>query len=467
MSKKVPKVLICCGDKNMTPYSEFIELAKLLEQHGWSCSFICSDYVSYEVFAKITNSGFEVSCNPFSDRIGKEVSNDDRSGQKAHKNNLAKIKKLLRTIKVDIFRDTIALIMRMIRLRSSAVNFLEVNRPDVLIIYSDRTEGIVMPTMAWCNKRNIPIVEIAIAYTPPEFVVFSTSTNRLISRSSLVQQALIKILPNQFYECGKRGVAAFYPLHKILVYSLFGYLPKNPWWSGCSFATRLLVLSEMHKNTYPKEYANHITPTGQLSLDKLHQAFLRREQTKSTLLCKYLCSKDTKSVKLVIVALPQFWEHGIFGKEKSNKIIQELLYPLSSIAGIHIFLSLHPKMQRHHYEYLEAVYNNISILDERLSDTLPAADLILGYFKSVLNWASLVNVPSIYLNFFEQGFAFTDKEAVIVVNDVKSTIAVVNKVLVSDCIVDNEVGSEVESHVVFDGLAGERILNVLQNEVAS
>ena len=50
-------------------------------------------------------------------------------------------------------------------------------------------------------------------------------------------------------------------------------------------------------------------------------------------------------------------------------------------------ISLHPKMQKKDYKYVEAFSENISILDERLSDSLPAADLLIGYFKSVLTWA--------------------------------------------------------------------------------
>ena len=155
--------------------------------------------------------------------------------------------------------------------------------------------------------------------------MFSTGTNRLIKKSRIDYWLLRKILPSQFYESDQRGVAVYFPLYKTLIYSLAGYLPGNPWWSGCSFATRLLVLSEAHKLAYPQELSKHIVPTGQLSLDKLYRSFSQKNQIRSRLLDKYTdtCGKDTP--RLIFIALPQFWEHGIFSKEKSDQIITDIL----------------------------------------------------------------------------------------------------------------------------------------------
>ena len=64
-----------------------------------------------------------------------------------------------------------------------------------------------------------------------------------------------------------------------------------------------------------------------------------------------------------------------------------------------------------------------------MSDSLPAADLLIGYFKSVLTWAPLVNVPGVYLNFFDQGYEFSNMQSITVSEDVQSAIATVKNIL--------------------------------------
>ena len=75
-------------------------------------------------------------------------------------------------------------------------------------------------------------------------------------------------------------------------------------------------------------------------------------------------------------------------------------------------------------------------------------------------------MPGVYLNFFDQGYEFSNMQSITVSEDVQSAIATVKNILSESYIHVEQSKPGASCNELFDGFAGERILKVLDEEVA-
>jgi hypothetical protein len=61
-------------------------------------------------------------------------------------------------------------------------------------------------------------------------------------------------------------------------------------------------------------------------------------------------------------------------------------------------------MNEKNYKYLEKKFN-CRILDERLSDSLPSADLFIATYSSTVTWSILCGIKTVIVDFY--GFKYT------------------------------------------------------------
>ena len=109
---------------------------------------------------------------------------------------------------------------------------------------------------------------------------------------------------------------------------------------------------------------------------------------------KKICKKYNlcPDKKIIICALPQLAEHNILDWENHWKEIEFLVSTISSRKQ-NLILSLHPKMEREKYLFLEEKYN-CKIAEERLFEFLPIADLFIATFSSTIIWSVFCEISS-------------------------------------------------------------------------
>jgi len=168
-----------------------------------------------------------------------------------------------------------------------------------------------------------------------------------------------------FYKKGDRAAA-----------SIFTSTDHNPWVMGAGYSTVVSVESNEIKGVLKdavREDAKNIVVTGNIQHDNVYK--LNKLP---------LCEDRTKSV---LVALPQFYEHGMCSWEYQQKFVSDLVQVLDPMFD-QIDISLHPSMLRNDYEFLES--DRIVILDENFSKIVNYYKVIVCTFSSVVVWSRLL-----------------------------------------------------------------------------
>ena len=102
--------------------------------------------------------------------------------------------------------------------------------------------------------------------------------------------------------------------------------------------------------------------------------------SKKSILEKYQLDNESE---IVIIALPQFVEHNELPWREHWEEIHFLLKTLDGQPNKNILISLHPRMDKKNYTFLEHQYD-VKILNERLADVLPIADLFVATYSGTV-----------------------------------------------------------------------------------
>lgn len=300
------------------------------------------------------------------------------------------------------------------KLKNDLTFLLEDNHISSVVVFDDRTGNISLPLLKVCDEKNIRTIIPPIAYAAmPQSILAIRRHNPdyyLCGHSKLKS-----VMPHQYYyDSVSEQSIAFYRADILGAYQETGVLPKNPWVMGGGFSRQVLVDGEEAKLRYIEQGCSEekITVTGHAAHDVLYENYRNREEHSETLRVKYSIGGEL----LVVMALPQMGEHGLLPWKEHWYEINYLGKVLQS-HGIRALISLHPKMNRMQYQFLEDKYNQ-KIVDERLNDILPAADIFLSTFSSTLEWAVLCQIPSIVFDFYGLNYnCFDWMNGINVVND--------------------------------------------------
>jgi hypothetical protein len=206
--------------------------------------------------------------------------------------------------------------------------------------------------------------------------------------------------------------------------------------------------------------------TGHRSHDDLYELFQRREELRNDLVARYNLDPDQR---LLILSPPQLAEHGLFDWAVHWKEIRFLCQAIheSHPNGL---ISLHPKMQREQYMFIEDEYS-LPLAREPLSHILPAVDLFVATFSSTIPWAVLCGIPAIVVDFYNFDCTRYDFLKGVKVVKRKDELQPLIKRFVSDTMYYNLMVQEqlrqTKSLSPFDGKCTKRILDVILHSASN
>ena len=115
------------------------------------------------------------------------------------------------------------------------------------------------------------------------------------------------------------------------------------------------------------------------------------------------CSKK-ENRPLVILALPQLYEHQLLSKEQHFAEIEYLVSTISKYST-DVLVSLHPKMDKVHYLFLEKKYN-VVIAEQNLIDIIHLAKIFISTYSSTVLWSVALGIPSIIVDFYTLNYSY-------------------------------------------------------------
>lgn len=275
-----------------------------------------------------------------------------------------------------------------------AVRTLAEFRPDVVLAFGDRHGDEEAAFLKAARTRGVPVIIPYMALSDIDSLVeprLAFPLNRDLPFAPLFNKWVFRRFRGQMV----RGMLYYSPPH-ALAYHRFGTLPTNAWTIGCGPSD---VVCVDNRSTFDR-YLGYGVPESRLrivgdsSYNSLHEAWLGKEELISLLRGKYGCRPGRRAI---VLAVPQFAEHDQMTWERHWEEIGFLMRTLDGL-GQNLLLSLHPKMDRSKYAFLEREYA-CRVLDERLVQVLPAADLFVAGFSSTVIWAVLSGVKSVVMAF--------------------------------------------------------------------
>jgi hypothetical protein len=258
-----------------------------------------------------------------------------------------------------------------------------------ILISNDRSAGVEAVLIRWAMDNNIKVVIPPISYASGPKAAVKIRKDK-IYRFKTSEFPFVSIKHPE-----ENNLISFYRLHETLALNEFGVLSSNPWVLGAGKIYKVLVDSEREKERLlalgcRKE---RIYVTGHMAHDALWRGYRNRECIRQGVTSKYRLSHDKP---IVLLSLPQYWEHGLCDKKTHFDIIESLCRTAGKFGNL--LVSLHPKMKRKNYNYLERKFG-LKVIQESLRDVIVAADIFIATYSSTVAWALLCNLKTIIVDY--------------------------------------------------------------------
>lgn len=264
--------------------------------------------------------------------------------------------------------------------------------------YADRHEEAELPLIYWANTKGIKVIIPPIAFNAQiEATVNAPHRVNNPQHDVTDKHEFKRKFPKQWERSRlhSRDIS-FYPYKRVALLADAGTLPENPWVIGGGGSTFLCVDGNdaYHRSVTDGVDKEKIVITGNAEHDVLHDVHKRwrsfTEQNKNRQLGKFH----------IVFAVPQYFEHGYCSESEQINLLKGVLAALLNFENIQLTLSLHPKMLKKNYLWMEA-NKNFRVSEQPLREILPKADLfIAGEGSATILWAVLLGVPHIALYFY-------------------------------------------------------------------
>jgi len=320
------------------------------------------------------------------------------------------------TIPNRLFLNTDEFYKRLTQYYSDVVSTLKDLEPVSVVIPDDRSlaYGFLPAVIKASGKLGIPRVIPPISYAADRKTLGKITQHRTqyISRKNKLYKRYPGnlLLHDKFDE---RAISFYTPEITEILYR-FDALPDTPWVMGGGHADQVLVDGQDTASRYIKDGCDSrkIIVTGHPAHDDLFKVFKNRAVTRSRLNKKYGLEKP----HLTILSLPQMGEEKTLPWAEHWQGIHFLSDTFSKGQG-DTLISLHPKMDKKQYLFIETEYG-LRIVDEPLREILPVADSFAATFSSTIEWAVLCRVPAIVFDFYNLNYdMFDEYKGVVVIND--------------------------------------------------
>ena len=275
---------------------------------------------------------------------------------------------------------------------------IEKENPTAIVVSGDRHQQFEPALLRVARENNISIwiPPISVFDCPKDLARFKLTRNKNLDVTKTT--VFTEKWPHQCMSDGNGHIVSFYPPWQVEILDRLNMLSPNPWVLGSGYKSRIMVTGEEAKlrlESYGLDQRK-IEVTGDPEFDDLFDGKKTREKSRSLLADKY--SLDT-SKRIIVVALPQLYEHKILNYQDHFQTIGHICMVLSR-SNCSVLMSLHPKMDIANYRYIESQYK-IRIVEEPLREVLPSADLfVTSQGSSTKLWGILLLMPTLVLDWY-------------------------------------------------------------------
>jgi len=310
----------------------------------------------------------------------------------------------------------------------AAMKLLQVIKPHTLVMGSGRTAQWELAFIKACREQGVRSVVPSVAYA-------AARQDMVKSRKGLdyfgsYHKDTFKRFPEQYaFDGSTNEWVSCYPAFTIWEASAKGALLPNPWILGGGICDLILVSGqdEFQRNIDEGVDPQRLLITGLRSHDLLFKSLKKKEELRREIYQKYSLSQNEK---LLIASLPSLAEHGWLDKDQHQKEIHFLLKTFMSIKA-NCLISLHPRIDPEQYDFIGHDYG-LKISNEPLGNILAAADVFTASFSSTIEWAVLLGIPAVVVDFYGFNYDIYDHfEGVSIIN-VKSSLQDKYQTLLSD-----------------------------------
>jgi hypothetical protein len=190
----------------------------------------------------------------------------------------------------------------------------------------------------------------------------------------------------------------YLPAFLIDVLDTLGVLSTYPWRFGFNplttklFVPNIGIYNEVVDIGLDKDRVS-IMPD--VSYIELYKAYSTKESIKESLISKY----NLKNRKFILFSVSNFYHHQLMSKEEELAYIKNICKELSKFSDeYNILISLKPVMKREDYSFFEDEFGFV-ILDEKIMNIMPIADLFVVTYSSTILWAVLCNVKVLMIDY--------------------------------------------------------------------
>lgn len=338
-----------------------------------------------------------------------------------------------------------------------AENYISKYNPDTLFVNGDR--GSISLEQAFLKVANNNKIKSIVPYSSVISNGISlrmSNINSYLNRT-LFDKLIFSIFPYTTKIVGNKQIV-FYDAPSTLVLNIFELLSKNPWMIGNGLVDYVCIDNRLSFNKYKNEilYPEKFKVIGDIEYDTLHK---NSNFLDSRFQEKY---KINKEEKIVIVALPQLAEHLILNWNEHWEEIDYIMNELTKL-NINVLLSLHPKMNKNNYQYLESKYN-CKILDEQLKEVIHHANLFIATNSSTVLWSTMLGIKTVILDYFNLDSSYF--------KDIKSIYFVKDKITLLQS-VENMLNKKVDftsdfellsKDSIFDGNTIKKYINLIKEK---
>ncbi|WP_135081521.1 hypothetical protein [Terasakiella sp. SH-1] len=280
------------------------------------------------------------------------------------------------------------------------LNFLQTEAPDIVFLPGDRELGFVPPLLWAARKLNIKTIISAGGIPSVEGIAASRQSDIRFKANLTSCPLLLNLIaafrfPKQEFPT-RTSTLLFSPGWLILALAKLDMLPDNPWVQGGGYADFIFMSSDQKAHFAIKQGLdrNKALVIGDAAFDALfHAKSICKEQI-AAFNDKFVLSQGKK---LIVFAIPNYAEHNILHWDEHLEKLREFSTVLSHFE-CNVICSLHPKSDIETYRFLESDFG-FHIETSPLATILPCADVFLCGNSSTIEWAIILGLPIINLDY--------------------------------------------------------------------
>jgi hypothetical protein len=284
---------------------------------------------------------------------------------------------------------------------------------DLLTTFSDgHSFELEIALIKAAKELNIPIFLPFIKnYNfEPHYVLVKDDPQYTLTKFSSLYKKIV--LPQYAYQTYNHTY--FFPPYMFVVLSKLNVLSVMPWLNGGGASDLVAIPNKLLRQKYISHGIdeNKLEILGDLSYLNLYDSFINRDAIKNKMIEQY----NLIHQKIIIIGLANWWEHKISDEQTHWKIVNNTIEStLKASHGYSILISLHPSMNIENYLFLEKEYN-VKILQEKLMEVLPIADLFVADQSSTVYWSLLCGIKTLVICYYKNMNLFLDFSSIVYAN---------------------------------------------------